>query len=324
MTDQATADADWRPSAGLAALRERAQVLAMIREFFAARAVFEIETPLLGQFTVTEPAIDSVQVSWQAGHGYLQTSPEYAMKRLLAAGAGDIFQICKVFRDGERGARHNLEFTMLEWYRCGLSWPDFIDECVTLLQQLLNRATAAQHWTFRRLLQAATGVDPFTATANDLTAALARHQITVEQPALLPSSAILDLLYDFALHAIGPGIHTVSAFPPAAAALARLAIDADGFTVAQRCELIVDGIEVGNGYHELTDAAEQGQRFAADQARRRTVQLADVAADTRLLAALDAGLPDCCGMAIGLDRVLMCRLGVSHIDDVLAFPVARA
>lgn len=315
---------DWRPVADSSALRARATLLAEARAFFAARAVLEVETPALAQRTVTEPAVESIAVDWQRERWYLQTSPEYAMKRLLAAGVGDIFQICKVFRGGERGARHNPEFSMLEWYRRGVTFSNFIDENVALLQTLFNRDSAARHWTYRELLQSFTQVDPFTANDGQLIAALIRNGIDIENPAALPRAVVLDLLYDHATKATTTGIHTVCDFPPTAAALARIEQDANGITVARRCELIVDGVEVGNGYHELTDDVEQRKRFAKDRARRRAADQEDIALDERLLAALAAGLPDCCGMAIGLDRVLMLRLGARHIDEVLAFPTERA
>ena len=314
----------WRPTADAIALRERAALLASARAFFAARHVLEVETPVLARFTVTEPAVESIAVGLQGERWYLQTSPEYAMKRLLAAGSGDIFQICKVFRNSEQGARHNPEFTLLEWYRCGTSWDGFIGECVTLLQLLLARSVLVRHWTYRELLRTTAAVDPFAAADAELVAALAANDIDIDAAASLPRGVVLDLLYDRAVRMAGAGIHTVRDFPPAAAALARVVAGTDGVQVAQRCELLVDGVEVGNGYHELCDPFEQAVRFSRDQARRRAADQDDIAADPRLLDALAAGLPDCCGMAIGLDRVLMQRLGAHHIDDVLAFALQRA
>ena len=327
MADVPGQASDWRPTAALSALHARATLLAQVRAFFAARGVLEVETPVLGRHTVTEPGVESIALEQPAGRRwYLQTSPEYAMKRLLAAGAGDIFQICKVFRQSESGRRHSPEFTLLEWYRRDMNWDGFILECVALLQELLPRwsGVPARHWTYRELLRGALGADPFTATDGELAGALAVRGVVIGTDATLPRAALLDLAYDHAVRAAGAGIHTVRDFPPAAAALARIVTGADGSAVAERCELLVDGVEIGNGYHELRDAGEQARRFASDRGHRRAAGQDDVAPDPRLLAALAAGLPECCGMAIGLDRVLMCALGVAHIDAVLAFAGERA
>ncbi len=317
---------DWRPSASLGALRARAALLALTRTFFAQRAVLEVETPQLGHTSVTEPAIESLTVPFGHTMRYLQTSPEYAMKRLLAAGSGDIYQVARVFRAGEAGRRHSPEFTLLEWYRCGFDLAALIDETLEYICHALGRTPAVQVFRYHDLLRARIGIDFVANTDAELRVALARTLAGTPPAALLQfdRAALLDLAYDTALRQLNEGMLVVRDFPPAAAALARLAEDADGRVVAQRFEVIVDGLEVANGYYELTDAAEQANRFAADNARRLAAGQPQIAPDALLLAALAAGLPDCAGVAVGLDRLLMLKLGAGHIAEVLSFDSARA
>lgn len=317
---------DWRPSADFGALRARAALLALTRTFFAQRAVLEVETPQLGQTSVTEPAIESLTVPFGNDVLYLQTSPEYAMKRLLAAGSGDIYQVARVFRAGEAGRRHNPEFTLLEWYRCGFDLTALIDETLEYICLALARTNAVKVWRYHDLLRARVGIDFVTNTDAELRVALASAMTDTPAAALLQfdRAALLDLAFDQALRQLSEGILVVRDFPPEAKALARLVQDADGRVVAQRFEVIVDGLEVANGYHELTDAAEQALRFAADNARRLAAGQPQLAPDVLLLAALAAGLPDCAGVAVGLDRLLMLKLGAGHIAEVLSFDSARA
>ncbi|MBZ2190270.1 EF-P lysine aminoacylase GenX [Alcanivorax sp. JB21] len=312
---------DWQPTCSARALKARAQLYAATRQFFAERQVMEVSTPVLAAHGVTDPHIPSIAVP---AHGYLQSSPEYHMKRLLAAGSGPIYQISQVFRDGESGQRHNPEFTLLEWYRPGFDLQALIDETVALLSQQLSQQLAqqlarppVQQHRFRDLFATVTGLDPLRAPLADL------YQASPDQlPADLDRAALVDYLMATRVEAALPAntLTIVSHYPGWAAALSRTAPDTDGETVAERFEIYFGAMELANGYHELTDASEQAQRFQSDQLRRQDAGLPAMAADPRLLAALTAGLPDCAGVAVGLDRLLMCQLGAPRIRDVLAFP----
>ncbi len=312
----------WQPLASPERLRQRAALLATIRSFMAVRGILEVETPLLSRAAVTDPALQSFAVAVEGAAHYLQTSPEFAMKRLLAAGSGPIYQVAKVFRDDERGRWHHPEFTMLEWYRPGFSVADMLDEIDALLVAL--ELPRSERLDYGALFQQATGCDPHRADRQTLQRraldfGLASRDLSrVELLDFLFSSAVMPVLKD-------RSCAIVSDFPLAQAALARIRRGNDGRPdVAERFELFIHGVEIGNGFHELADAAEQRQRFQADQAERRRRGLVQRPLDENLLAALAAGLPDCCGIAIGLDRLLMQVSGAGHIDDVLAFPVERS
>ena len=322
---------DWRPTARLDVLAARARVLAAIRGFFAEAGVLEVETPALSFAGSTDPALASLSTRY-TGPGaplgatlWLQTSPELAMKRLLAAGSGPIWQLCRVFRDGERGRRHNPEFSLLEWYRPGFSMHDLIDEVVALLRCVLGGSPFEERLTYAEAFERALGVDPLGATIDALQAVAVRAGITgAEHLRLADRDAWLDLLMT---HCVEPGlaangITVVHDYPASQAALARLREDEP--RVAERFEVYVRGVELANGFHELGDAAEQRRRFDADNARRRSAGLPEMPIDERLLAALEAGLPDCCGVALGVDRLVMLATGAQRIDDVIAFPLERA
>lgn len=319
--------ADWRPTASLETLRQRAALLAGVRQFFAGRGVLEVETPLLCQSTGTDIHLDSLQVALGADDTrYLQTSPEFAMKRLLAAGSGPIYQICKAFRHDECGSRHNPEFTMLEWYRPGFDEPELMMEVEALLRACLPAACLPgqefRRVSYRRLFEQHLDLDPFKASDTELTA-LAK---------LRTASPDLDLSRDDALNllmsaVIEPQLQEpvfVTGFPASQAALAQVSSDADGALLARRFELFIDGMEIANGYLELTDANEQARRFAADNDERRQRGLPVYPSDRRLLAALNSGLPDCAGVALGFDRLVMLALGVSQIDQVISFTAGNA
>jgi elongation factor P--(R)-beta-lysine ligase len=318
--------AEFRPGASLAVLRARAALLAGCREFFAARGVLEVETPLLAQVTVTDVHLASLEtrLAGRPRPYYLQTSPEYAMKRLLAAGAPDIYQICKAFRDGESGALHNPEFTLLEWYRRGLDHRALMDEVEALLGRLLGERLAlpAERLRYRDAFRRALGVDPLEAPLATL-AALARERAGASD--LGPDRDVhLDLLMGAV---VGPAlgrrrITFVDEYPASQAALARLLPGAP--PVAARFEAYVEGLELCNGFHELADPAEQRRRFDADRALRAARGLPLPPLDERLLAALAAGLPDVAGVAVGLDRVLMLATGCRAIGEVLTFAVDEA
>lgn len=323
----------WRPSARRAHLEARARLYSVVRRFFALRGVLEVETPLLASATVTDLHLHSLSSQLNTPGGrrclYLQTSPEFAMKRLLASGSGPIFQICKAFRDDESGRQHNPEFTLLEWYRPGFDHHALMDEMDELLATALDTPAALRR-TYSELFGEHVGVDPHVAGAAEL--AQRARQLDMGLAGFEDASRD-DWLHLLWSHRVEPHLGAqgrptfVLDFPASQAALARVR-PADSETgapaVAERFEVYVDGVELANGFHELADAAEQRRRFEADLEARRQANREPVPLDERLLAALEAGIGDCAGVALGLDRLLMVRLGCQHIDDVLAFPVGRA
>lgn len=274
----------WRPSATTAQLRQRAQLLAETRSFFAQRKVIEVQTPVLAEHSVTEPDVQSIQVP---GYGYLQTSPEYQIKRLLAAGMPSCYQLGPVFRHGERGRLHNPEFTMLEWYRLGYDHAQLMYEVADLVDALLG-SKPYQRLTYQELIGNADG----------------------------DSRAALDLAFAEACEGLTPGRFFITDYPGDQAALAR--INPDGKTAA-RFELVIDGVEVANGYWELRNAEEHRRRFATDIEVRQQRQLPTMAVDDAFLAALEHGLPECAGVALGFDRLVMLAAGATNLSDVLSF-----
>jgi len=314
----------WRPSAGIDAIRQRAQLLARLRQFFAERAVLEVETPLLCGSGITDPAIEPLIVS----HGdaidtprFLQTSPEYAMKRLLCVFREPVYQITRAFRDGEAGKRHNPEFTLLEWYRPGFDHHQLMAEVVELLRYCLGDRPVRK-FSYRQLFHQYLRIDPFTASVADLEGVARRHL----DPGNL--SGERDLWLDLLMsHVLEPqlgerAICLVYDYPASQAALARIVPSGD-VLVGERFEVYVDGVELANGYCELTDATEQRQRFERDNAVRRTRGQRERPVDECLLAALVHGLPECSGVAVGVDRLLMLVTGASDIREVLAFDWQR-
>lgn len=321
-------EAGWQPSASLDTLRLRAGMLARVRGYFAAEGVVEVETPLLSRATVTDVHLESVPAA-VAGIGpmYLHTSPEYAMKRLLAAGLGDCYQVCHVFRDGERGSRHNPEFTMIEWYRLGLDASGLMDDVEALVAQVigdLRPLPDAERLTYRDAVRSLCGIDPMTSTAGELSGALRAHGIDAPPAVLGDRDALLDLLVStVAGPRLGRSRPTfICDYPASQAALAR--IRPGDVPVAERFELYLDGIELANGFHELGDATEQRRRFDADLAQRAATGKPSRPVDERLLAALAHGLPDCAGVALGFDRLVMTALGLDTIDQAMAFTSDRA
>jgi len=324
----------WRPSASLDVLKLRAHMLARVRAFFAARDVLEVETPLLSSAATTDPQLASLATRY-TGPGfargqtlYLHTSPEFPMKRLLAAGSGSIYQLCKVFRDGEAGRLHNPEFTMLEWYRTDFDHHQLMDDVASLVSQVLEPTRATGHvekLTYRDAFLRHCQLDPHTATIDDFTTAVRAHGITA--PADMPGDDLdpwRDLLLTHVIEPqLGHGRMTfLHDYPASQAALARVRNDQP--PVGERFELYLEGIELANGFHELGDATEQRRRFEQDLRRRHTQQLPTVPMDERLLVALGEGLPPCAGVALGFDRLVMLAAGAKSIDEVMAFPLARA
>ena len=320
---------DWRPTASLETLRLRARLLERLRAFFRVRGLLEVETPQVSAGAATDPHLESLRACRPGGEilGWLHTSPEFPMKRLLAAGCGDIWQLCRVFRGAESGRRHNPEFTLLEWYRVGWSMQALMDEveaCVRALADGLCELGAAQRLSWRDALRLYAGVDPFAADPADLLRPLTAAGVDVPDGLEADPNACLDLLMAaFVEPALDPAAPVfLYDFPASHAALAR--IRPGDPPVAERFELFLGGMELANGFRELTDAEEQAARFAADLARRRARALPAPPVDGRFLAALDAGLPDCSGVALGFDRLVMVLAGAGSIDEVLAFAHARA
>jgi lysyl-tRNA synthetase class 2 len=299
-------------------------MLAAVREFFALRGVLEVETPILSAAAVSDPQIESLatQVAGMASPAFLCTSPEYAMKRLLAAGSGDIYQICKVFRDAERGRWHNPEFTLLEWYRVGFDDAALMAEVEALIGCLLapyRRLEPAERLSYSAALQRHAGVDVQCAGTDDLTESARRHGIVCH--AELGRDAQLDLLMGLV---VGPRLGFerpcfVCDYPVSQAALARLKPGPP--PVAARFELYVDGLELANGFHELADGGEQRVRFNHDLAIRRARGQVLPPVDEHLLAALMEGLPECAGVALGFDRLVAVALGAQKLADTMAFTI---
>lgn len=319
------------PSADFETLRLRARLNAALRGFFAERDVPEVETPMLSQAGNTDPNVASFSTTF-SGHvsaglrmRWLRTSPEFPLKRLLAAGFGDCYELGRVFRDGEAGGRHNPEFTMLEWYRVGCDQFQLADETVALVQAalaLVDRRAEVVQTTYRALYRDVLGLDPMTAGERDLQAALGDVRI---DPEGLTRDDWLDLLMTHRIQPANPAdrILVVHDYPASQCMLARV-VERDGAPVAERFELYLGGLELANGYHELADGAEQRGRFERDHALRRARGSDLPAIDDALLAALDAGFPDCAGVALGVDRLMMAMLGTGRIADVVAFDFARA
>ena len=306
---------NWRPSGTIDALRTRAGMLRATREFFAHRGVVEVQTPALGAATVTDPAIDSLRVCMPDAPGpYLQTSPEYHMKRLLAAGAPSIYQIGPVFRAGEQGRWHNPEFTMLEWYRLGFDAPSLMDEVADLVNVLLGPADFERK-TYADLIDSRFGVD---ARADDAASLRTARNLGLDHGAEVEEA--LDLMLAEAIASTRIQRLFVTDFPRRLAALARVGTAG----TAARFELVLDGVEVANGYHELCDADELEERMAADIRRRHATGGRIVDADRCLLAAQRHGLPECAGVAVGFDRLVALRLGVADVREAMAFDWKRA
>ena len=318
--DQSTHD--WRPTASLDTLKVRAEVLATIRAFFAERQVLEVETPALAATAVTDVHLESLSCPIDGlGTLHLQTSPEFHMKRLLAAGCGPIFQICRAFRGSESGRRHNPEFTMLEWYRPGWDHHGLMDEVEALLADVLGTA-AGERLTYRQAFLEHAGIDPHGATDQELRREVA--VLGVPDRESLDRDDLLNLVMSHAVEGkLGRGRPSfVHDFPASQASLAR--VRAGDPPLAERFEVFVEGLELANGFHELTDAGEQRRRFERDLAHRRRAGLDLPRVDERLMAALEHGLPSCAGVAMGVDRLVMLKVGARDITDVIAFPIDRA
>lgn len=320
-------DAAWQPSASIETLRARAKILNLIRNFFSERDVLEVETPLIGHTSVTDPFIESIPVFCKTAalqaptQYYLQTSPEYAMKRLLASGSGAIFQITKAFRQEELGRFHNPEFTMLEWYRPQFDHHALMDEVDELLQFILKTERASRY-TYQQLFEKFFAINPHTATSNELMNCASEQKISVATQ-IHDRDTWLQLLMS---HCIEPTLGETAPcfvfdFPATQAALAR--IKGTDPAIASRFEVYFHGIELANGFHELQDVHEQRQRFLKNNDERQNLHLSTLPIDEFFLASLAYGLPDCAGVALGIDRLIMLATKSLTISEVISFDFLR-
>lgn len=320
---------DWRPTASLTALKQRAALYARIREFFAQRDVLEVDTPLLSQGTVTDVYLDAFETEYQfAADGkshslFLQTSPEFALKRLLASYQTSIYQLSKAFRHEGHGRWHNPEFTMLEWYRVGKDHHDLMDEITEFLQCILD-VKDTQRMTYQQAFLEFLDIDPLHDSTQRIAEVFEQHHIELNSAYPVGHDDMLQLLFSYHIEPkIGQEYPCfIYEYPASQSALAKLNVQNP--RIADRFELYYKGAELANGYNELQNAEEQQRRFAHDNRLRRTFRLDEKPVDNRLVSALEHGLPQCAGVAMGIDRILMLKHGYDHIEQVLAFPVERA
>ncbi|MFK7864682.1 MAG: EF-P lysine aminoacylase EpmA [Pseudohongiellaceae bacterium] len=315
----------WRPSASLPMLQARAKLLSQIREFFAQRDVLEVETPVLAAATVSDLHIESWKTANQWGSDpqpyYLQTSPEYAMKRLLAADSGAIYQLSKAFRFEEKSDRHNPEFSLLEWYQPGYSLTELMDEVEALVTSVSTIKTI-NRYSYRKIFLQNLSIDPHSASTTELES-LVKSKINLVAEGL-GRTDYLQLLLGQVIEPAMQGNWFLYDYPAEQAALASIKTDHHGTQVAERFELFCSGMEIANGYFELTDAEEQRRRFRQDIEKRAIQKKDKIAIDEKLISALESGLPECAGVALGVDRLLMIATGADRIDDVIAFPTNLA
>ena len=313
---------NWQPSAPLDLLKKRANILHNIRSFFADRNILEVETPLLAAASVSDPGLHSIAVDY-AGKRFLQTSPEQHMKRLLAAGSGDIFQMCKAFRQDESGSRHNPEFTILEWYRCGMNLEHLAQESCQLIQAIAANAPTTVHThSYSELCISHYGCDPITASYDQLLQSVSND----EQSSCAQFSRyhLVDYLFSFHVEPQLKALHIVTDFPPWQAALSQTRTRDDGAETSQRFEVYWQGIELANGYLELLDSSLLRERHLLDNQQRTNEGLDTMSAMTHLEQAMHHGLPACCGVALGIDRLVMIACEAQAIGDVISFTFDRA
>jgi lysyl-tRNA synthetase class 2 len=299
-------------------------MLRAAREYFTASGALEVETPTLSRAAVSDVHLASVTARVMGQPRYLHTSPEYAMKRLLAHGCGDVWQICRVYRDEESGRWHNPEFTLIEWYRLGLDHHGLMSDVEQLIRTVLEPTRVlptSQRQTYAQVVQQHAGIDPFAESLARLLQCLADRQIEVPAAVCAERDSLLDLIMSTLVipHLGTGGLTFVHDYPASQAALART-----HGRVAARFEAFLDGLELANGFHELGDATEQRRRFEQDLAQRSVAGRSAAPLDEHLLEALAHGLPECAGVALGFDRLVMCGVGARHIEEVLAFGFERA
>ena len=300
----------------------RQELLARVREFFICRNAIEVESPTLSAAGGTDPQLDYFEVSGSPRR-FMMTSPEFHMKRLLAAGFGDIFQIAKSFRRDEFGSHHNMEFSMVEWYRVGMPQERLMDEVECLVGEIVGKKLNARRTRWIDAFKNYAGVDPFCKNLSNFAETCEYHSVPVpENSEMMSREDWWDYLMVFVVEKAlaSHGAEFIMDYPPSQAALAQTYTDRDGFTWARRFELFMDRMELCNGYTELTDAEEQRRRFDADLKIRRDMGKPLPPIDERFLSALESGMPECSGVALGLDRLFMLALGKKEISEVILFP----
>jgi len=317
----------WHPTASLEMLKTKARLLSKLRAFFDEKNILEVQTPLLSQAGNTEPTIESFVVEQKNKKTYLNTSPEFAMKRLLAADSGSIYQITPAFRQEEQSKRHNSEFTLLEWYRIGFDHYALmreVDELIRFVAADYIKLMPSQHYTYQDAMIKFADVDPVIDSIEALKAATIKAGIEIVGMDDAPRDSWLDLLMSEVVEKKLPLNCPVFIYdyPASQAALAKIRTGPPD--VAERFELYINGMELANGFHELSDAKEQEQRFKKQQEQRKELGLQDIPIDNNLISALEQGLPGCAGVALGLERLLMVISGAKHINEVLSFPFKDA
>lgn len=319
----------WQPSASIAIIHARAAMLAQIRAFFYAVGVLEVETPTCLVHANTDPAIESLTTCFTGPNHryglplYLHTSPEFAMKRLLAAGIGSIYQICRVYRNGELGAMHHPEFTMLEWYRPGFNYQQLMDEVVNLIQTLVKQPIIQQRLSYVELFERYLNLNLYSINLEQVHNCAVQLKISgIESMNLYDMNMWLDLLLTHGIQPYLPKNEMLFIYDYPVSQAAGAYIRPGSPPVAERFELYLGSMEIANGYQELIDAREQEQRFNTDLVTRQQQNLPLVPMDSYLLEALQVGLPNCAGVALGLDRLLMWLTDTPHIEQVLTFPLS--
>ena len=318
----------WQPNVNIETLKLRAALLNIARHFFQSNDFIEVDTPSLSQSTTPDPNIESFSTQFNNTRYYLHTSPEFPMKRLLAAGSGAIFQICKVFRQGEAGRNHNPEFTMIEWYQPGINYRELMLQVDTLVRRLLKDKLELNEtisFSYTEIFEKIVNVNPLLASKEELHAVIKANNIQLYDADIkLSKDALLDLIISYVIQPNLPKDAPIFIYDYPASQAALASIRKDKVDIAERFELYINGIELANGYQELLDAREQQQRFEKENAARENNGLQTIPIDRNLISALESGLPMVAGVALGLDRVLMLAAGVDSISDVIAFTIDKA
>ena len=320
----------WQPTAQIETLKQRARILQNVRAFFAKRNVLEVQVPSITTASITEVHIESIPIKLLSGNAFLHTSPEYPMKRLLAAGMGDSYYLGSVFRQGESGGEHNPEFTMLEWYRLDFKLEYLITEVIDLAKEIIPSVSNFQSFSYAELVNKYTGIDIFNTNCDELQRIITDNEIDYPQDLENDVDLFLDLLMSTVifpkLQSKNPRekqITVLKDYPKSQAALAKLRLDKQGREVAARFEIFVDGLEIANGYQEIQDADTLEARFQQDNLRRLSLNKPEMPIDKYLLEAMRDGLPNCSGVALGFDRLVMLALEKKTIQEVIAFPIDR-
>lgn len=320
----------WQPTAQIETLKQRARILQNVRAFFAKRNVLEVQVPSITTASITEVHIDSIPIKLLSGNAFLHTSPEYPMKRLLAAGMGDSYYLGSVFRQGESGGEHNPEFTMLEWYRLDFELEYLITEVIDLAKEIIPNVSNFQSFSYAELVNKYTGIDIFNTNCDELQRIITDNEIDYPQDLENDVDLFLDLLMSTVifpkLQSKNPKekqITVLKDYPKSQAALAKLRLDEQGREVAARFEIFIDSLEIANGYQEIQDADALEARFKQDNLRRLNLNKPEMPIDKYLLEAMRDGLPNCSGVALGFDRLVMLALEKNTIQEVIAFPIDR-